>query len=97
MYYYHTIRYILIELVILPPDNANVVIAEDDRILDIVPRFVTAAHRSSGAERVPGIISSHLISVSGVDCTLMIPVFMRHSPSAGHSDIEVLDKALHLC
>ena len=27
----------------------------------------------------------------------MIPVFMRHSPSAGHSDIKVLDKALHLC
>ena len=65
MYYYHTIRYILIELVNLPPDNANVVIAEDDRILDIVPRFVTAAHRSSGAEGVPGIISSYLISVSG--------------------------------
>lgn len=63
--YYHTIRYILIELVILPPDNANVVVAEDDRIFDIVPRFVTAAHRSSGAEGVPGIISSYLISVSG--------------------------------
>ena len=63
--YYHTIRYILIELVILPPDNANVVVAEDDRVFDIVPRFVTAAHRSSGAEGVPGIISSYLISVSG--------------------------------
>jgi len=51
--YYHTIKYILIELVILPPDNANVVVAEDDRVFDIVPRFVAAAHRSAGAEGVP--------------------------------------------
>ena len=63
--YYHTIRYVLIELVILPSDNAYVVIAEDNRVFDIVARLVAAAHRSSGAERVPGIISSHLISVCG--------------------------------
>ena len=51
---YHTIRYnILIELVILPSDDANVVVAEDDGVFHIVARFVAAAHRSSRAERVP--------------------------------------------
>lgn len=63
--YYHTIRYILIELVILPSDDANVVIAEDNRVFHIVARLVTAPHRSSRAERVPEIISSHLISLCG--------------------------------
>ena len=56
--YYHTIRYILIELVILPPDNANVVVAEDHRVLHIIPRLVAATHGAARAERVPGIITS---------------------------------------